>query len=95
VLSLKLKERRQSPRYLINRVAKLQAGNGALPRECLITNMSDGGVRLHIEGVEVPDRFVLLISGEGEKPRPRDCRVIWRLGFEVGAEFVGFEPRLA
>jgi hypothetical protein len=95
VLALKLKERRRSPRQLINRAAKLQAANGALPRDCLITNMSHGGVRLHIEGAEVPDRFVLLISAEGEKPRPRDCRVIWRLGFEVGVEFVGFEPRLA
>jgi hypothetical protein len=61
----------------------------------LVTNVSDGGVRLHIEGAEVPDQFVLLLSGEGRNVRPRDCRVIWRLGFEVGAEFVGLTPHSA
>ena len=49
-------------------MAKIQLANGSLPRECLVTNMSDGGVRLHVEGVEVPDQFVLLLSGdEGTK----------------------------
>jgi hypothetical protein len=95
VLSLKPKERRDSPRRLINRMAKLQFGNGSLPRDCLVTNISEGGVRLHVEGVEVPDQFVLLLSGEEGKMRPCDCKVIWRLGFEVGAEFVPFSARTA
>jgi hypothetical protein len=86
---LKPKERRHSPRQLINRMAKIQLANGSLPRECLVTNMSDGGARLHVKGVEVPDLFVLLLSGDEGKIRPRDCKVIWRLGFEIGAEFLG------
>lgn len=95
MLSLKLNERRQSPRRRISRMAKLQFANGALPRECLVTNLSDGGVRLHVEGVDVPDQFVLLLLGEEGGMRPRDCTVIWRLGFEVGAEFVSDSARRA
>jgi hypothetical protein len=89
VLSLKakLKERRKSQRQMINRVAKIQSGNGSLPRDCIVTDISDGGVRLHVEGSEVPDQFVLLLSGEAGELHPRDCQVVWRLGHEIGAEF--------
>src|SRR5580693_5044989 len=48
-------ERRRSRRRQINRVAKIQFGSGTLPRDCLITDISDGGVRLHVEGFDVPD----------------------------------------
>lgn len=57
-------DRRQAPRRTINRMAKIQLGNGALPRDCLITDISTGGVRLHVEGYEVPDDFVLLLCGD-------------------------------
>jgi hypothetical protein len=50
--------------------------------------MSDGGVRLHIAGFDVPDEFVLLLSGDGVV-RERACKVVWRRGHEVGAKFVG------
>lgn len=81
-------ERRQAPRRLINRLAKIQFGSGTLPRDCLITDISTSGVRLHVEGYEVPDQFVLLLSGEG---LAKECsyQVVWRLGPEVGARFVG------
>ena len=83
-----LLDRRHVPRRLINRIAKIQIGSGTLPRDCLITDISTGGVRLHIEGYEVPDRFVLLLSGEG---LAKECnyQVVWRLGHEIGARFVG------
>ena len=82
-------ERRRSRRRLINRVAKIQFGSGGmLPRDCLITDISTGGVRLHVVGFEVPDDFVLHLSGEGIA---KECtyRVVWRLGHEVGARFMG------
>jgi len=89
--AVKVAERRRARRRLVNRAAKIQIGS-ALPRDCLITDISTGGVRLHIEGFEVPDEFVLRISGEGVA---RECtyRVVWRLGHEVGARFVGIVQR--
>lgn len=74
-------------------MAKIQVGTGTLPRDCLVTDISDGGVRLHVEGFEVPDEFVLLLSGEGLGAKERSYRVVWRLGYEVGAKFVGFMSR--
>jgi hypothetical protein len=84
-------ERRQQPRYTINRIAKLQADSGSLPRDCTITDMSKQGARLFADGVDVPDQFDLLISG-GKGVR-RGCQVVWRLGGEIGVAFVGPERR--
>jgi len=85
-------DRRRAPRRLINRVAKIQVGNGTLPRDCLITDISTGGVRLHVEGFDVPDEFVLHLSGEGVA---KECsyRVVWRLGHEIGARFMDIVRR--
>jgi hypothetical protein len=47
--------------------------------------MSDGGVRLFVQA-EVPETFVLVIKdGKGAS---RECRVVWRLDDEIGAEFI-------
>ncbi len=85
-------DRRQARRRLINRVAKIQLGSGTLPRDCLITDISTGGVRLYVEGFEVPDSFVLLLSGE-DLAKECSYRVVWRLGHEIGARFVGLVRR--
>jgi PilZ domain len=74
-------ERRRSRRRQINRVAKIQFGSGTLPRDCLITDISDGGVRLHVEGFDVPDDFVLLLTGDDIGAKERIYRVVWRLGY--------------
>ena len=84
-------ERRQHPRYIINRIAKFQADAGSLPRDCMITDMSKQGTRLFANGAEVPDQFDLLISGD--KGVRRGCQVVWRLGGEIGVAFVGPERR--
>jgi hypothetical protein len=90
--SVKADERRRSQRRLINRLAKIQLASGTLPRDCLITDLSTGGVRLHVEGFEVPDDFVLLLSGDN---MAQECnyQVVWRLGHEIGARFVGLVRR--
>jgi PilZ domain len=88
-----VEERRRSRRRQINRVAKLQFGTGTLPRDCLITDISDGGVRLHVEGFDVPDDFILLLSGDDIGAKERMYRVVWRLGYEIGAKFVGHVRR--
>jgi hypothetical protein len=87
-------ERRKHQRYTINRIAKFQIDANTLPRDCMITDISQQGARLFIDGVEIPDEFHLLISGE--KGDRRVCRVVWRLGGEIGVAFVGpgiAEPR--
>jgi hypothetical protein len=84
-------ERRQHRRYAINRIAKFQADAYSLPRDCMITDMSKQGARLFADGVEVPDQFDLLISGD--KGVRRGCQVVWRLGGEIGVAFVGPERR--
>ena len=49
--------------------------------------MSDGGVRLNIEGLDVPDEFVLLVSNGGNVQEGA-YEVVWRFGNELGAKSV-------
>lgn len=81
-------ERRQWLRRSIHRVAQIRLGNGTPPCECLITDISEGGVRLHVEKCEVPEEFVLLLSGTDVGPKERVYKVVWRLGYEIGARFI-------
>ena len=78
--------RRKSERFAMCGPAQIRVGAGAMPREVRVTNISDGGVRILAEGVDVPRNFTLYILGA--KSPPRKCRVVWRLGNELGAEFV-------
>ena len=81
-------ERRRHARHTINRVAKFQTDATTLPRDCMITDISSHGARLFAEaGSEVPDQFHLLISGDRDDRK--ECRVVWRLGGEIGVTFVG------
>jgi hypothetical protein len=79
------RERRGAQRFTLDRMAKVQVP-GSLPRDCLIVDVSDSGIRIHAEHWEVPDEFLIVISGA--RHERRECRVVWRLGFEVGAEFI-------
>jgi hypothetical protein len=85
-------ERRRHHRYVINRLAKLQTDTNTLPRECMIVDLSKEGARLFAESIHVPDRFHLLISGDGGGDR-RECQVVWRLGGEIGVTFTRSSPR--
>ena len=44
--------------------------------------MSDGRVRLNIEGLDVPDEFVLLVSNGGNVQEGA-YKVVWRFGNEL------------
>ncbi len=81
-----LKDRRQSARRVINRVAKFHGGLGSLPRDCVVTDLSENGARLFSE-IEIPEQFTLSLFTDGHSVR-RECRVVWRLGGELGVEFV-------
>ena len=85
--SLKSEERRTVPRYSLERMAKIQLGYDAPPTYCFVTDISEGGVRLYLNGLEVPDEFVLLLSGDGPAKDGR-YKVVWRQGNEVGAKYV-------
>ena len=85
--------RRRTERHAMRGLAKIQIGTGSLARDCWITDISDGGVRLHAERTDVPDEFILVLPGANER---RECRVVWRLGDEIGAEFIDrFGPGFA
>src|SRR5262245_14092384 len=77
-------DRRRAERLPMRGMGKILGATGSLPRDCWITDISEGGARLHIERVDVPEEFVLLLPGVKVR---RDCRVAWRLGHEVGVQF--------
>jgi hypothetical protein len=81
-----LSDRRSHRRYKINRIAKFQPDAYTLPRDCMISDLSDRGARLFAEGIDIPDQFHLLISDDDRGLR-RQCKVVWRLGYELGVQF--------
>jgi hypothetical protein len=83
-------ERRQSLRRHLYHIVKVQIAPGTAPRECLILDISDEGVRIYVVGFDVPEEFVLLLSGD-DIVQER-YKVIWRINREIGAKFVGREP---
>ena len=78
-------ERRGVSRRVINRVAQYRCGLGALPRSCMVTDISTSGARLYSE-TDMPETFTLSVTGE-DADIQRECRVVWRLGGEVGVTF--------
>jgi hypothetical protein len=79
-----LTDRRKSERHSCQGAAKIQFGAGSLPRDCTITDVSDGGVRIVAENLDVPAEFTLILA----TGRPRLCRLAWRIGSEFGAQFI-------
>jgi hypothetical protein len=81
-------ERRKHQRLLTNRVARIQTDVAATTtsQECTIIDISDRGARLFVNNSDIPDRFCLVIVSD--KVTRQECRVVWRLGGEVGVEFV-------
>jgi hypothetical protein len=84
-------EKRRTPRRLLGRLARIQIEKGAERRFCLVTDISAGGVRIHANGFEVPEIFVLLFPEDGPT-QSGNYRVVRRLGQNLGAEFIGAGP---
>jgi hypothetical protein len=76
--------RRKSERRLCRRIAKIHWGTGSLPRDCTITDISDGGVKVVAELLEIPAQFNIIFGPD----HSRKCRLVWRVGCEFGAEFI-------
>ena len=83
--------RRREARQRYYRPAKIKLAAGARACDCSVVDISDGGVRLNVEGLNVPDEFLLLISNKGNVEE-RAYKVIWRFGNELGAQFVSGRP---
>jgi hypothetical protein len=81
-------ERRQSPRKRMGRLATIKMGVGMAPRFVLVTNASQEGVRLQLNGIDMLDEFVLLFHGAGGPARDGTYKVVWRQGQDVGAKFI-------
>jgi hypothetical protein len=79
-----LANRRKSERRVCRSFAKIQVGTGSLPRDCTVTDISDGGVKVIAEHVEIPPEFTIILSAGN----PRRCRLAWRIGCEFGAKFI-------
>jgi PilZ domain len=78
-------EKRRLRRHTLARTAQYHSGLGALPRSCIVIDISDGGARLYSE-IDPPEEFSLTLTIEG-KEMARECRVVWRLGGELGVAF--------
>ena len=77
-------ERRRARRQRVEYLATMVPDNDA-PRHCLVTEMSDGGVRINAIGYKVPDEFGLRFPGNGPA---KAYKVIWRIGHDVGARLI-------
>lgn len=84
--------RRRSARHHHYRTAKIQLGGDAFTLDCLVINISKGGVRLNVKGLDVPDEFVLFLANGGIV-QEITCKVAWRFDDEVGAKFVAIVGR--
>jgi hypothetical protein len=85
---LEVDEQRHSPRQRLGRLATIKLGAGMPPRCVLVTNVSEDGVRLLLNGIEAIDEFVLLFHGNGGPARDGTYRLAWRKDNDIGARFV-------
>jgi hypothetical protein len=85
--SVQIEERRSTPRHRLGRLATIKLGIGIAPRYCLVSNVSAEGVRIHVNGFDVLDEFVLLFPGGG-LGQDGTYKVVWRQAQDIGAKFV-------
>ena len=74
-------DRRRSPRRPAQHIGKILTGLTARPEYCLVTETSEGGVRICAADFEVPSVFTLRFEGTEAR-----YKVIWRSRWFVGAE---------
>jgi hypothetical protein len=79
-------ELRKKPRRQFHHLAKIITDGNEPARACTMSDVSHTGARLVLEtDAELPNRFQLLLTGDGSARRR--CRVVWRAGVTVGVEF--------
>ena len=78
-------ERRRAKRQGVEYLATMVTNGGNPSRYCLVSEMSDGGIRITAIGYKVPDEFGLRLTGDAI---PKRYEVIWRIGHDVGAKLI-------
>ncbi len=79
------REFRAKPRRQIRYNAWLQTTPDLTIIPCRLSDMSEGGVRVQIDGAEaIPVEVNLLLA---QKAEGRPCRVVWRSQTELGLRF--------
>ena len=82
------KDLRQRPRTAVGSKAWIRFDDGFSVRACRLVDQSRTGFRIMVDAPrDVTDSFNLLLSRDAAPGRL--CRVKWRTGSEIGAEFVG------
>jgi len=84
-----LNERRRAVRRAVSRVVTVEPSPNVPGHEALVTNVSRTGARLFVREIELPDTFAVIFLDTRER---RECRVVWRIGPEVGVEFIDRPP---
>ncbi len=83
-------EPKESPpaRRRLGHVAATVFAQDIEPHYCLVTDVSEGCVLLHVKTFDVPDVFALLFHPDGPA-YSGNYKVVWRHKEEVAAKFVG------
>jgi hypothetical protein len=81
------KDYRKAPRKRLGSRAWIRFDDGFSVRPCRLVDVSETGIRIEVDAPRaVADRFSLLMSRDAAPGR--QCRVKWRRGSLIGAEFV-------
>ena len=82
------KDARKAARNKVGSKAWIKLDGGFSVRPCTVVDRSNSGVQLRIDNPSmVPDPFVLVTSRATRIGRR--CRVKWRNGGQLGAQFLG------
>jgi hypothetical protein len=84
------KDFRKAVRSPVGRKVWIRFDDGFSVRECRLVDASNGGVRIQVRApYDVATQFSLLMTRDASPGRR--CRIKWRRGREIGAEFVGMD----
>jgi hypothetical protein len=78
-------EQRRKPRKPLRHTVWVQV-RGEKPTGAVMSDISDSGARLDVREPDgIPDRFIMLLSKNGQARRM--CRVVWRSDRQLGVQF--------
>ncbi len=81
-------DKRKNARRPFDYSARILVDKKGSRRACQIFDISESGARLILDrDHDLPDRFVLLLTVNGDARR--QCRVVWRKELNVGVAFTG------
>jgi hypothetical protein len=84
------KDLRKNVRRPFNYAVVILVDEKGSRRSCQISDISESGARLVLDADgDLPDRFVLLLTANGDAQRR--CRVVWRRESDVGVAFIDTE----